>query len=95
MDLPQKVLLSNNIPHIQDLEQVHQVMVTFLQQDALSRLVGSIPTIAVIHSLLLAFSLTPVSPTTVVPVETEDLVTADFCYGRLEEGCLKGESSAF
>ena len=54
-------------------------MVTFLQQDALSGLVGSIPTIAVIHSLLLAFRLTPVSPTRVVPVETEGLVTADFC----------------
>lgn len=95
MDLPQKVLLSNNIPHVQDLEQVHQVMVTFLEQDALSGLVGSIPAIAVIHSLLLAFSPTPVSPTRVVPVETKGLVTADYCWSRLERGSLKGGSSAF
>lgn len=65
MDLPQKVLLSNNIPHVQDLEQVHQVTVSLREQSALSGLLGSIPAIAVTHPLLLAASLTPVSPTRV------------------------------
>ena len=62
MDLPRKVLLSNNIPHVQDLEQVHQVTVSVLEQSALSGLLDSIPAIAVTHPLLLAASLTPVSP---------------------------------
>ena len=96
MDLPQKVLLSNNIPHVQDLEQVHQVTVSVLEQSALSGLLGSIPAIAVTYPLLLATSLTPVSPARVHYVETKALVTADYCRSsRLERGSLKGESSAF